>query len=118
MYTAYKETVHFRVIYIREAHPIDGWQVPINVKEKILIADPKTLEERRKVAKEFAAQFKVTLPICVDTLDDQVEKTYAGWPDRFYVIDAEGKIAYKGDPGPAGFRVADVPPELDRLLKP
>jgi Iodothyronine deiodinase len=116
LYAAYKETVNFRVIYIREAHPTDGWQVPINVKENILIADPKTLEERRKVAREFAALFKVTLPIFVDTVDDQVDKAYAGWPDRFYVIDGDGKIAFKGGPGPAGFRVGDVPPVLDRLL--
>jgi hypothetical protein len=59
----------------------------------------------------------VSLPICVDTLDDAVEKAYAGWPDRIYVIDADGKIAYKGGPGPGGFKVADVPDVLDRLLK-
>jgi hypothetical protein len=81
-----------------------------------LIQDPKTLEERRKVAQEFASQFKVSVPILVDTIDDQVEKAYAGWPDRIYVIDRDGKIAYKGGPGPAGFVVADVPPVLDRLL--
>jgi len=116
MYAAYKDKVEFRVVYIREAHPTDGWQVQQNIKEKILYADPKTLAEREKVAKEFAAMFKVSLPICVDTLDDQVEKAYAGWPDRFYVIDAAGKIAYKGGPGPGGFKVNDVPPALDRLL--
>jgi Iodothyronine deiodinase len=104
------------VIYIREAHPTDGWQVPANVREKILLADPKTLAERRKVAQEFAAQFKVSLPILVDTLDDLVEKAYAAWPDRVYVIAADGKIAYKGAIGPAGFKVGEVPPVLDTLL--
>jgi len=104
------------VIYIREAHPTDGWQVPVNVEEKILIPDPKTLEERRKVAQEFAAQFKVSLPILVDTLDDQLEKAYAAWPDRIYVIDAEGRIAYKAGIGPAGFKVGEAPPVLEKLL--
>jgi hypothetical protein len=52
-----------------------------------------------------------------DTLDDQVEKAYAGWPDRIYVIDAKGQIVYKGEPGPRGFKVADVPPVLDKLDK-
>ncbi len=103
-------------MYIREAHPTDGRQAQANVQEGILIKDPKTLEERQKVAQEFAAQFKVSLPILVDTIDDQVEKAYAGWPDRIYVIDAEGKVAYKGGPGPQGFRVAEVPPVLDKLL--
>jgi hypothetical protein len=82
----------------------------------VLVPDPKTLEERRKVAKEFAAQFKVTLPILVDTLDDQAEKAYAGWPDRLYVIDAQGKVAYKGAPGPRGFSVTEAEEALKKLL--
>ena len=81
-----------------------------------MIQDPKALEERQKVAKDFAAQFKVSLPILVDTLDDKVEKAYAGWPDRFYVINSEGKVAYKGGPGPGVFKAAEIPPVLDRLL--
>jgi hypothetical protein len=84
----------------------------------VLVSDPKTLEERRKVARDFAAQFKLSLPILVDTLDDQVERAYAGWPDRIYVVGADGKIVYKGGPGPRGFRVADVPPVLERLQGP
>src|SRR5947208_499625 len=112
MYEKYKDKARIYVVYIREAHPTDGRQVPINVKERILVPDPKTLEERQKVAEEFAEQFKVSIPILVDTLDDKVEKAYAGWPDRMYVIDAKGKIAYKGGPGPGGFKVKDVPPVL------
>ena len=104
------------MLYIREAHPTDGWQVPANERDKILIPDPKTVEERHKVAREFAKQFKVSLPILVDTIDDAVDKAYAGWPDRLYVFDAAGKIAYKGGPGPRGFKVEDVPPVLDKLL--
>lgn len=103
-------------MYIREAHPSDGWQVPQNTKDGIIIKDPTTAEERRKVAKEFADQFKVSLPILVDSLDDAAGKAFAAWPDRIYVIDPTGKIAYKGEPGPRGFKVTDVPPILDRLL--
>jgi Iodothyronine deiodinase len=69
------------------------------------------------VAKEFVKAFKVTLPVFVDSMDDKVGLAYSGWPDRIYVIDREGKIAYKGDPGPRGFRPVDVPPIIDRLLK-
>ncbi len=104
------------MIYIREAHPTDGRQVPQNERDKILIKDPTTLEERQAVAKDFAAQFKVSIPICVDTLDDRVGKAYAGFPDRIYVVDAAGKLAYVGAPGPGGFKVQEVPGVLDRLL--
>jgi hypothetical protein len=76
------------------------------------------LQERRKVAQDFAKQLKVSLPILVDTIDDQVEKAYAGWPDRIYVIDAAGKIAHKGGPGPGGFMpsVREAPGVLEKLL--
>ncbi len=82
----------------------------------MLIADPKTIAERRKVALEFASQFKFPIPILVDTLDDQVEKAYAGWPDRIYIIDADGRIAYKGQPGPRGFLPAEAADSLQTLL--
>src|SRR5688572_372478 len=102
LYIGFKDRAHLFLVYIREAHPTDGWQVPANVRDNVLVADPKSLEERRKVAREFAAQFKLKLPILVDTLDDRLERAYAAWPDRVYVIDAAGRIAYKGGPGPRG----------------
>lgn len=69
------------------------------------------------MAEEFAKQFKLTLPVLVDTIDDTMEKRYAGWPDRLYVIDATGRIAYKGGPGPRGFKPEEVPAVLEKLLK-
>ena len=100
LYAAYKEKAHFCVVYIREAHPTDGWVVPGN---KFKIEDPKSLEDRQKAAREFAKELKLTLPILVDTLDDRVNNLYGGWPDRVYVIDADGKVALKGGLGPFGF---------------
>lgn len=115
LYTSYKDKAHIYVMYIREAHPTDGRAIQGN---KFKIADPKSLEERQKVAQAFAAQLKLSIPILVDGLDDKVEKAYAGWPDRIYVIDAGGKIVHKGDPGPRGFSpsVKEVPAVLDKLM--
>ena len=100
LYAANKDKAHFFVVYIREAHPTDGWVVPNN---KFKIEDPKTLEERQTAARDFAKELKLTLPILVDTLDDQANNLYGGWPDRVYIIDADGKIALKGGMGPGGF---------------
>ena len=104
------------MIYIREAHPLGGERRP---PPQFQITDPKTLAERQKVAEKFAATVKLSVPILVDTIDDQVERAYAGWPDRIYVIDSEGKVAHKGAPGPGGFgpSVREAPAVLDRLLK-
>lgn len=41
---------------------------------------------------------------------------YAGWPDRLYVIDREGRVAYKSGPGPFGFKPAAVETTLVALL--
>jgi hypothetical protein len=90
--------------------------VPQNVRENLVLNDPKTLAERKRVARDFATQFKVNIPILVDPMDDPFNTAFAAWPDRIYVLDAAGKVAYKGGPGPGGFRVAEVPPVLRRLL--
>ena len=42
LYERYKDRVHFFLIYIREAHPTDGWVVPGN---QFTVKSPKTLEE-------------------------------------------------------------------------
>jgi hypothetical protein len=70
------------------------------------------------VARKFAEQLEVSIPILVDTIDDQVERAYAGWPDRIYILGADCRIAHKGEPGPGGFApsVRQAPAVLDRLL--
>lgn len=111
LYASHKDRAHFYVVYIREAHPNEP-------RNKFQIPQPKTLEERQEVAADFAAALKLTLPVLVDSMDDQAGTPYAGWPDRVYIIDAEGKIALKGGPGPGGFlpAVRAASGVLDRLL--
>ena len=48
------------------------------------------------------------MPALIDSDDNGVNRAYAAWPDRLYVVDRDGKIAYKGGPGPRGFKPADV----------
>lgn len=82
----------------------------------MLVKDPTTDAERKAVAEDFVKQFKLKLPVLMDTIDDKMEKNYSGWPDRIYVLDSKGKLAYKGGPGPRGFKPEDVPAILDGLL--
>jgi hypothetical protein len=60
---------------------------------------------------------KVSIPTLIDKENDQVNKNYAGWPERLYVIGTDGKIAYKGGPGPGGFRVSEVEDWLTKNVK-
>jgi len=46
--------------------------------------------------------------VYVDEINDPVGRAYSGMPARLYVIDSQGKIAYKGGRGPFGFSVGEM----------
>ena len=46
----YGDRVEFVVVYIREAHPEDGWVVKQNREQDIRFLDPKSDAERVEVA--------------------------------------------------------------------
>ena len=49
----------------------------------------------------------------VDGLENKTEQAYTGWPDRLYLIDREGKVAFKSKPGPFGFH----PEQLEAAIR-
>jgi hypothetical protein len=104
--------VHFLAVYIREAHPEDGWVMHDNRRSGIAISDPRTMEERLAVARTCGVRLRLELPMVVDAVDNAVASTYGGWPDRLYLIDREGRIAYQSDEGPFGFK----PDELEGAI--
>jgi alkylhydroperoxidase family enzyme len=106
----------FLTVYVREAHPSDGWRMDSNDKAGVVVAQPTTLEERTKVAGTCSARLDITMPLLVDTLDDRVGHAYSGMPDRLYIIDAAGRVAYKGGRGPFGFKSGEMEQSLMMLL--
>lgn len=50
----------------------------------------------------------------VDDADNRVNAAYASWPERLVIVDVEGKIAYKGAPGPWGFKPSEVEQWLEK----
>jgi hypothetical protein len=99
-------------VYVREAHPTDGWRMKSNDRAGVAFAQPTTFEERADVAAKCCAALKMTIPLVVDDVDDRVGRAYSGMPDRLYLIDREGRVAYKGGRGPFGFK----PGELDQAV--
>jgi hypothetical protein len=112
MYAEYKGRVQFFIIYIKEAHPADAWAMEVNPRTKY-IKDPATLLERFQVATSCVTDLKLSIPCLVDDMENSTADAYKGWPDRLYVIGKDGRVAFQGRPGPAGFR----PEELERALK-
>jgi hypothetical protein len=105
----------FFIVYIEEAHPTDAWQVPQNVEEEILFPNPASLAARLSVAQSCVADLGIEFPALVDDMNNSVEDAYTAWPDRLYLIDSQGRVAYKSKPGPFGFRVKDLEAALLRL---
>jgi type I thyroxine 5'-deiodinase len=108
--------VAFYAVYIREAHPNDGWQLPVNIREQVVFASPGGVEERVNLAGLCVRKLGIEFPALVDHFDDSTDKTYFGWPDRMYVIDRDGKVAYKSKPGPFGFKPQLVEETLQRIV--
>ena len=42
-------------------------------------------------------------PTLVDDIRNTANACYAAWPERLYVIDTDGRVAYKGGMGPFQF---------------
>jgi len=55
--------------------------------------------------------------LLVDTIDDAVGSRYSGMPGRFYIIDREGKIAFKNGRGPYGFKPDELETSLVLMLQ-
>jgi len=100
IYNDYKERADFLTVYVREAHPTDEWQMKSNVKEDVCYAQPRNLEQRVAIATDFIKRFHYPLPLGVDDVNNGANDVYAAWPERIYIIDETGHIAYRGGIGP------------------
>lgn len=89
----------------------------LNDQAGILIESPKDFEARGKVAAQCQEGLHLSLPVLVDGMDNKVGDAYAGWPDRIYIVGSDGKIAYKGGPGPGGFSVAEAQKRFATVLE-
>ena len=95
--------MEFFVVYIREAHPLDG-RSPLGGNGMPIVEDPVTLEERAGVANVCMTRLALEpIPALVDGVDDAVNTAYQAQPDRLYLVGRDGRIAYQGGPGPWGF---------------
>ena len=93
----------FFCVYIQEAHPEDGWQVEWNLDEGLIYNQPVTFEERAEIANTCALRLEVEMPVLLDEMDNEVDRLYAALPERLYVVDREGRVAWKSIMGSGGF---------------
>jgi hypothetical protein len=116
LYRRYKDRANFVMVYVRDAHPSDGWRMESNDRFGVTTEQPKTYGERVQVAQKCARLLDLGFPMLVDTIDDSVGARYSGMPGRLYLIDREGKVAFKSGRGPYLFKPAELEHALVMLL--
>ena len=108
----YKRDATFLMIYVREAHPTDGWKMESNARANVAVPQPTNIDQRLAVCTQFCERLKPLMPVAVDELNDAAGNAYSGMPARLYVIDRAGLVAFKSGRGPFGFK----PGELEQAL--
>ena len=112
MASKYEGDVRYFVVYIREAHPEDGWQVDVNLEDGVVFSQPETIQEREQIAHACSLRLQLEIPTLIDDMNDSTDLAYAALPERLYLIGRDGRIAYKGARGPWGFK----PDELEAAI--
>jgi iodothyronine deiodinase-like protein len=88
-----------------------------NVKDDVIFASPKNEEERASVAGTCVRKLGIKFPAVLDEFGNSTEKTYSAWPDRLYLIDRQGKVVYKSQPGPFGFQADELAAALQQEVR-
>lgn len=86
-----------------------------NIRDNIVFASPKSGDERAAIASLCVRKLGLKLPAVLDEFGNSTERAYSGWPDRIYLVDAGGRIAYKSKAGPFGFRPDELATALSQL---
>jgi type I thyroxine 5'-deiodinase len=87
-----------------------------NRKDGFVYKQPRTMDERLTLARLLPRRLEYRLPLAIDPIDGPAGRAYSAWPERIYVIEKGGRIAYKSEPGPFGFEPEKAEASLKRLL--
>ncbi len=101
LHEEFGDRAEFVFVYIREAHPTDGWSVESSGWS--IRRDAQDLEERVEAAGQACAVLGLPFLTLVDDMDDEVARTWSAWPERLFVVSADGRVVYVGEQGPWGF---------------
>jgi hypothetical protein len=104
------------VVYIKEIHPTDGWQVKENEQDAVLVRSHESMEARVEVGQACMLKLALEMPALVDEMNDSVATAYGAMPERLYLIGRDGKVAYKGGMGPMFFKPAEWKAAIEGYL--
>lgn len=87
-----------------------------NEKQNVVFQSPRSIGDRTHIAESCVRNLHIQIPALLDNFQNTTEVAYTGWPDRLYLIDKDGRIAYKSAPGPFGFAPSTLEAALRKLL--
>jgi type I thyroxine 5'-deiodinase len=90
--------------------------MPSNERDHVLLYSPRTDADRFENAGQCVRKLGIRIPALIDGIDDRTELAYTGWPERLYVIAPGGRIVYKSEPGPFGFKPKTMEAHLCKVL--
>ena len=105
IYRRFQDRVEFFVVYVQEAHPTDGWQTDSNIADGVLFRQHQSYAEREAVAQSCSLDLHIGLPIIIEEMDNAIDEAYGAAPERLYLVDVDGKVAYQGGAGPHFFNL-------------
>jgi len=88
-----------------------------NIEDKVVFASPRSEEERGFVAGACVRKLGIEIPAVLDEFGNSTEQAYTAWPDRLYLIDSTGRVAYKSKPGPFGFNADELKTAVTRGMR-
>lgn len=88
------------------------------MKDGVLFSSPASNTERQTTASACVRNLGIRIPALLDSIEDRVERAYTAWPDRLFLIDRGGRIAFRSAPGPFGFEPRLLEDALRRLAPP
>jgi len=94
------------VVYISEAHSMDEW--PLG--SKLCVLRHRSIQDRIDVAKKYLVEERgCKIDVLVDTMENEFESMYQGWPERFFIL-WNREMALIGEPSEEdkGFNREDV----------
>ena len=104
LHAEYADQLAFFLVYIKEAHPENGWVLTWNRTVGVRVQDPTTFDERAALATTCVQRMSVAMPVLVDDPDNPVARIYGGWPIRLWIVGRDGRVAYRAKEGPFGFK--------------
>jgi hypothetical protein len=86
----------------------------MNETDEVVYAQPASEEARVEVASACLLDLQLEMPLVLDEMSNEADIAYAALPERLYVVDAEGHVAYRGEPGPFGFHPEEWEKEIEQ----